>query len=116
MSLRSIHPVPLLLMGVAGIVAGYALVVSAIAVLEPDPERWQGWGPMGLAAASAMLLAGLALALWRPTIGAVLGSGGAILAIAAAPWLWFIAVLLGVAPAIPFLARRSRTPSAAGAA
>jgi hypothetical protein len=107
MSIRSISPVLLLLMGIAALVAGYSLVVSAISVLEPDPTRWEGWGAAGLTAASALILAGLALGLWRPVLGLLLGIAGTILAVAAAPWLWFIAIPVGLATAIPLVARRA---------
>ena len=109
MSIRSIPPVLLLLMGIAALVAGYSLVVSAVGVLQPDPTRWEGWGPAGLTAASALILAGLALGLWRPVPGVVLGIAGTVLAVAAAPWLWFIAIPVGLATAIPLVARSTST-------
>ncbi len=115
MSIRRIHPGLLLLMGITALVAGYALIASLIALLAPDPDRWAGWGSVGLATASLLILIGLAVAGWPPRAGLVLGVLGAALAAVAAPWLLLPAVLVGMVPALPYVSDRlhSRRPPAA---
>ncbi len=105
-----LHPAALVLMGLAGLASAYALIVGVISLADPDPDRWEGWGPAGFTIAAAFLLGGLALALRRPVLGGLLGAIGAVLCVAAAPWLFAVAVPVGLAAALPFMAVRKRPP------
>jgi hypothetical protein len=105
-----LHPAALVLMGLAGLASAYALTVGVISLADPDPNRWAGWGPAGFTIAAAFVLGGLALALRRPAFGGSLGAIGAVLCVAAAPWLFVVAVPVGLAAALPFMALRMRPP------
>lgn len=103
MAIRSVHPVLLLAMSLGTLLVACGVIIGVISLANPDPLRWAGWGPAGFTAAAALLLAGLALAFWRPAIGALLGAAGAVLLVAAAPWLWMFAIGIGLLAAVPFI-------------
>jgi hypothetical protein len=111
---RHLHPLALVLMGLAGLISGYALVVGVISIAQPDPDRWAGWGPVGFTIAASVVLAGLVLAVWRPTLGMLLGASGTVLALAAAPWLFAFVIPVGLATALPIVGEKrmgARGPS-----
>jgi hypothetical protein len=107
---RRLHPAALGLIGLAGLGSAYALSVGVISVANPDPDRWAGWGPVGFTLAAAFVLAGLVLGLRRPALGGSLGLVGTVLCVAAAPWLFFVAIPIGLTTAVPFMAARMRPP------
>jgi hypothetical protein len=110
-SIRSIHPLALLLMGVVAIGVAYGLVVSVGAATAPDPDRWAGWGPVGFASGCVLVLLGLGVSLRRPIAGLVLGVVGATMGALAAYWLWPFALLAVTATALPWLSQRMRSPA-----
>lgn len=102
---RSLPPAVLVVMGLAATMAAYALLTSVIALAAPDPDRWAGWGPAGLATGAGLTLAGIACACRSVRIPVLLGIVGGLAAAAAAPWLLPFVVLVSSAPALPGLVR-----------
>jgi hypothetical protein len=78
-----------LLLGVAGLY-GIGLVGGLMMVANPDPTRWESWGPYGLVAGLALSVLGLLVAIPRPAAGLALAVVGTVVAMAAMPWGFFI--------------------------
>jgi hypothetical protein len=78
-----------LLLGVGGLY-GTGLVAGLMTIANPDPTRWESWGPYGLVAGLALSLLGLLVAIPRPAAGLALAIVGTLVAMAAMPWAFFI--------------------------
>jgi hypothetical protein len=88
--------------------AAYACVTSLVALAVPDPERWVGSGPAGLAAGAGTLLAAIAGSTRWPAGATVVGLIGGFLAAVSAPWVAPFALLIGSMPILPTVVRRTR--------
>ena len=78
-----------LLLGVGGL-CGIGLVGGLMTIANPDPTRWESWGPYGLVAGLALSELGLLVAIPRPAAGLALAIAGTLVAMAAMPWAFFI--------------------------
>ena len=96
-----------------GAIYGAFLIVSLFWLTQPDPDRWGGWGPYGLAASLALSVAGLIVAFPRPAVGFALAVAGTLVAVAAMPWAWFILLPLPLAALYRLGRSRSRHAVAA---
>ena len=61
-----------------------------MALANPDPEKWVGWGSHGLAAGLGLAILGLLTAIPRPAIGLGLGVAGTVVLMSAMPWAFFV--------------------------
>jgi hypothetical protein len=78
-----------LLLGVS-LLYGIGLVGGLMMIANPDPTRWESWGPYGLVAGLALSVVGLLVAIPRPSVGLALALAGTVLAMAAMPWAFYI--------------------------
>ncbi|HEX7197723.1 MAG TPA: hypothetical protein VF364_12935 [Candidatus Limnocylindria bacterium] len=94
----------LALTGVVAMLAGGGLAIVTLPALagQVRPDLWPGWGPVGFAIGSAVVLAGVLGSVFWPRLGALVIVPGAIIGLFAAPWLWgswLLAVIAGAARA-----------------
>jgi hypothetical protein len=94
----------LALTGIVATIAAGGLAIVTIPVLtgQARPDLWPGWGPVGFAIGSAVVLVGVLASVFWPRLGAALLVPGAVLGLLAAPWLWgswLLAVIAGAARA-----------------
>ena len=94
----------LALTGVVAMLAGGGLAIVTLPALagQMRPDLWPGWGPIGFAIGSAVVLAGVLGSVFWPRLGALLIVPGAVIGLLAAPWLWgswLLAVIAGAARA-----------------
>ena len=106
-------PAQLIALGAAGLMAAVGFILAGVGVVNPDPARWDGWGPLGLTIACAIALVAVGLAVWRPLAGVILSVLAAILAILASPWIWLAVLVLPAATGYRWLASRTRTSTPA---
>lgn len=78
-----------LLLGV-GLLCGIGLVGGLVMIANPDPTRWESWGPYGLVASLALSVVGLLVAIPRPSLGLAVALAGTALGMAAMPWAFYI--------------------------
>ena len=88
---------------VAVIAAGGLAIVTLPAITgQARLDLWPGWGPVGFAIGSLVVLGGVVASVFWPRLGAVIVVPGAIIGLVAAPWLWgswLLAVIAGAARA-----------------
>jgi hypothetical protein len=94
----------LALTGVVAMLAGGGLAIVTLPALagQVRPDLWPGWGPVGFAIGSAVVLAGVLGSVFWPRLGALVIVPGALIGLLAAPWLWgswLLAVIAGAARA-----------------
>ena len=94
----------LALSGIAAVVAAGGLIIVTLPALtgQARPDLWPGWGPVGFALGSLIVLLGVVTSLPWPRLGAVLVVPGAVIGFLASPWLWgswLLAVIAGAARA-----------------
>ena len=66
------------------------------------PDLWPGWGPVGFAIGSTVVLVGAVASVFWPRLGVAVIVPGAVIGLLAAPWLWgswLLAVIAGGARA-----------------
>jgi hypothetical protein len=85
-----ISKVELVLLVGAIALSGIGLVGGLWTIANPDPTRWQSWGPYGLVAGLALSVVGLLVAIPRPAAGLVLAIAGTLVAMAAMPWAFYL--------------------------
>jgi hypothetical protein len=81
---------------------GLAIVTWPALTGQSRPDLWPGWGPVGFAVGSLVVLAGILASVFWPRLGAALVVPGAVVGLLAAPWLWggwLLAVIAGAARA-----------------
>ena len=81
---------------------GLAIVTVPVLMGQAKPDLWPGWGPVGFAIGSAIVLVGVIASVFWPRFGAGLIVPGAVVGLFAAPWLWgswLLAVIAGAARA-----------------
>ena len=81
---------------------GLAIVTLPVVTGQAKPDLWPGWGPIGFAIGSAIVLIGVLASVFWPRFGAGLIVPGALVGLLAAPWLWgswLLAVIAGGARA-----------------
>lgn len=81
---------------------GLAIVTLPTLTGQAPPDLWPGWGPVGFAIGSAVVLIGAIGSVFWPRLGAALIVPGAVLGLFAAPWLWgswLLAIIAGAARA-----------------
>lgn len=61
-----------------GVVALYGslLIPGLMAITDPDPTKWDGWGPYGLVGGLTLSVVGLLVAIPRPSVGLALALAG----------------------------------------
>lgn len=79
----------ILLLGVVALY-GSLMIPGLMAIVDPDPLKWVGWGPYGLVGGLALSVVGLLVAIPRPPVGLALALAGTVLAMAAMPWAFYI--------------------------
>lgn len=94
----------LALVGVVAVISAGGLVIVTLPALtgQARPDLWPGWGPVGFAVGSLLVLGGILASVFWPRLGAVLVVPGALVGLLAAPWLWggwLLAVIAGAARA-----------------
>jgi hypothetical protein len=94
----------LALTGVVAMIAGGGLAIVTLPALagQVRPDLWPGWGPIGFAIGSAVVLVGVLGSVFWPRLGALVIVPGALIGLFAAPWLWgswLLAVIAGAARA-----------------
>jgi hypothetical protein len=94
----------LALTGSVAMLAGGGLAIVTLPALtgQVRPDLWPGWGPIGFAIGSAVVLAGVLGSVVWPRLGALVIVPGALIGLVAAPWLWgswLLAVIAGAARA-----------------
>jgi len=94
----------LALSGIAAVVAAGGLIIVTLPALtgQARPDLWPGWGPVGFALGSLIVLLGVVTSLPWPRLGGVLVVPGAVIGFLASPWLWgswLLAVIAGAARA-----------------
>lgn len=94
----------LALTGVVAMIEGGGLAIVTLPALtgQVRPDLWPGWGPVGFAIGSAVVLVGVLLSVFWPRLGAAVIAPGALIGLFAAPWLWgswLLAVIAGAARA-----------------
>lgn len=94
----------LALTGVVAMIAagGLAIVTLPFLTGQVRPDLWPGWGPVGFAIGSAVVLVGVLGSVFWPRLGALVIVPGALIGMFAAPWLWgswLLAVIAGAARA-----------------
>ena len=94
----------LALTGIVALLAGGGLAIVTVPALlgQAGPDLWPGWGPVGFAIGSSVVLAGVLVSVFWPRLGAGLILPGALVGFLAAPWLfgsWLLAVIAGAARA-----------------
>lgn len=94
----------LALTGVVAMLAGGGLAIVTLPALtgQVRPDLWPGWGPVGFAIGSAVVLVGVLGSVFWPRLGAIVIVPGALVGLFAAPWLWgswLLAVIAGAARA-----------------
>jgi len=94
----------LALTGIVALIAGGGLAIVTVPALlgQARPDLWPGWGPVGFAIGSSVVLVGVLGSVFWPRLGAGVIVPGAIVGLLAAPWLWgswLLAVIAGVARA-----------------
>jgi hypothetical protein len=94
----------LALTGVVAMLAGGGLAIVTLPTLagQVRPDLWPGWGPVGFAIGSAVVLGGVLGSVFWPRLGALVIVPGALIGLLAAPWLWgswLMAVIAGAARA-----------------
>jgi hypothetical protein len=92
------------LTGVVAMLAGGGLAIVTLPALtgQVGPDLWPGWGPIGFAIGSAVVLVGVLGSVFWPRLGAMVIVPGALVGLFAAPWLWgswLLAVIAGAARA-----------------
>jgi hypothetical protein len=92
----------LALVGLTGLYAA-ALLGAFVMLANPDPDRWGGWGPLGLAVSLGITIVGLVAAIRVARIGLWIGLLGSAIGMLAMPWGFYIFIL---APVV--LANRTR--------
>lgn len=95
----------LALVGLTGLYAA-ALLGAFVMLANPDPDRWGGWGPLGLAVSLGITIVGLVAAIRVARIGLSIGLLGSAIGMLAMPWGFYLFIL---APAV--LAYRTRRNS-----
>lgn len=81
---------------------GLAIVTWPVLTGQARPDLWPGWGPVGFAVGSLLVLTGSLASVFWPRLGAALVGPGALVGLLAAPWLWggwLLAVIAGAARA-----------------
>jgi hypothetical protein len=81
---------------------GLAIVTWPALTGQARPDLWPGWGPVGFAFGSLVVLGGILASVFWPRLGAALVVPGAVVGLIAAPWLWggwLLAVIAGAARA-----------------
>ncbi len=91
--------ISLTLLAIVAIGAGGALGIVLVPWLDGSarPDGWLGWGPYGFIVACSIVLGAVLAAVPWPSPGLRLGIAGAVLGMAAAPWLWGCWVLALIA-------------------
>jgi hypothetical protein len=94
----------LALTGIVATIAAGGLAIVTVPVLtgQARPDLWPGWGPVGFAIGSAVVLVGVLVSVFWPRLGVGLLVPGALVGLLAAPWLWgswLLAVIAGAARA-----------------
>ena len=94
----------LALTAVVAVIAGGGLAIVTWPALtgQSRPDLWPGWGPIGFALGSLVVLVGVVASVFWPRLGAALVVPGAVIGLLAAPWLWgswLLAVIAGAARA-----------------
>ena len=88
---------------VATIAAGGLAIVTVPALTgQARPDLWPGWGSVGFAIGSAVVLIGSLGSVFWPRLGAAVIVPGAVVGLFAAPWLfgsWLLAIIAGAARA-----------------
>jgi hypothetical protein len=89
---------------VVALIAGGGLAIVTLPVVtgQARPDLWPGWGPVGFAIGSLVVLGGVLASVFWPRLGAAVIVPGALIGLFAAPWLWgswLLAVISGVARA-----------------
>ena len=110
-----ISKVELVVVAAAAAVYAIGLVASFMALANPDPERWAGWGPYGLAAGLGLAIVGLLMTIPRPAIGLGLGVAGTVVLMSAMPWAFFIFLPVPLPHWFRFARSRSSHPVPASA-
>ncbi len=102
----------ILLLGVVAL-CGAGMIPGLMAIIDPDPTKWQSWGPYGMVGGLALCVVGLVLAIPRPSVGLTVALAGTALAMAAVPWAFYI--FLPVPLVAWFRYARSRPPQVGSA-
>ena len=94
----------LALTGVVAMIEGGGLAIVTLPALtgQVRPDLWPGWGPVGFAIGSAVVLVGILGSVFWPRLGALVIVPGALIGLFAVPWLWgswLLAVIAGAARA-----------------
>ena len=86
------------LVAIVGLTVLYAtgLVGALMTVATPNPDKWESWGPSGLAVGLAVSIIGLLVAIPNPWAGFVLGLAGTVVAMAAMPWALYLFLLVPI--------------------
>lgn len=84
------------ILGLAGLCAA-ALLGTFVMLANPDPDKWAGWGPTGLAVALGATIVGLVVTIRAPRSGLLIGILGSTIGIVAMPWGFYLFLL---APAV----------------
>lgn len=80
----------LALTGTVALIAAGGLAIVTVPALtgQARPDLWPGWGPVGFAIGSTVVLIGAVGSVFWPRLGAVVTVPGAVIGLLAAPWLW----------------------------
>ena len=94
----------LALTGTVALIAAGGLAIVTVPALtgQARPDLWPGWGPVGFAIGSTVVLIGTVGSVFWPRLGAAIIVPGAVIGLLAAPWLWgswLLAVIAGAARA-----------------
>lgn len=105
----------LALTAIVAVIAGGGLAIVTWPALtgHARPDLWPGWGPVGFALGSLVVLVGVVASVFWPRLGAALVVPGAVIGLLAAPWLWgswLLAVIAGAARAYQADADAHRPP------
>jgi len=92
----------LALVGAVALISAGGLAIVTLPVLtgQARPDLWPGWGPVGFAIGSLLVLSGILASVFWPRLGAAFVVPGAVVGLLAAPWLWggwLLAVIAGAA-------------------
>ncbi len=102
-----------LLIAVAASMCLWAVIAAGSLVLNPNPENWSSWGPVGLTVAGSLGLLGLALVIGRPAVGFGVLVIAAVLGGLAMPWAFYGPAFLALVGGIRWY--RTRRPGVAAA-
>ena len=81
---------------------GLAIVTVPVLTGQARPDLWPGWGPVGFAIGSAVVLVGVLASVFWPRAGRGAHPARRLVGLLAAPWLWgswLLAVIAGAARA-----------------